>query len=106
MTDLTLIGLKRSRRGRASICLDSPAVKRVRSSGRRGLVPSSPASCDSADVLLVLCGRFAYTVATVLLSALVRQLKLHRLEDTPMEVRSELVSTPRDETWITFSQRN
>lgn len=50
--------------------------------------------------------RFAYTVATVLLSVLVRQLKLRRLEDTLMEVRSELVSTPRDETWITFSLRN
>uniref|UniRef100_H2TH73 Cytochrome P450, family 20, subfamily A, polypeptide 1 n=1 Tax=Takifugu rubripes TaxID=31033 RepID=H2TH73_TAKRU len=50
--------------------------------------------------------RFAYTVATVLLSVLVRQLKLHRLKDTLMEVRSELVSTPRDETWITFSLRN
>lgn len=67
---------------------------------------SSPASCSSTDAPFVLCERFAYTVATVLLSALVRQLKLHRLEDTLMEVRSELVSTPRDETWITFSRRN
>lgn len=50
--------------------------------------------------------RFAYTMATVLLSVLVRQLKLHRLEDTRMEVRSELVSTPKDETWITFTRRN
>lgn len=49
--------------------------------------------------------RFAYTVATVLLSVLVRQLKLHQLEDALMEVRSELVSTPREETWITFSPR-
>lgn len=48
----------------------------------------------------------AYTVATVLLSAVVRQLRLHRLEDTLVEVRSELVSTPREETWITFSRRN
>uniref|UniRef100_H3DIH1 Cytochrome P450, family 20, subfamily A, polypeptide 1 n=1 Tax=Tetraodon nigroviridis TaxID=99883 RepID=H3DIH1_TETNG len=50
--------------------------------------------------------RVAYTVATVLLSAVVRQLRLHRLEDTLVEVRSELVSTPREETWITFSRRN
>lgn len=50
--------------------------------------------------------RFAYTVATVLLSTLVRQLKLHRLEGQVMEVRSELVSTPKDETWITVSRRS
>lgn len=50
--------------------------------------------------------RFAYTVATVLLSAVVRQLKLHQLDGQVMEVRSELVSTPRDETWITVSRRS
>uniref|UniRef100_A0A7N6BGQ4 Cytochrome P450, family 20, subfamily A, polypeptide 1 n=1 Tax=Anabas testudineus TaxID=64144 RepID=A0A7N6BGQ4_ANATE len=50
--------------------------------------------------------RFAYTVATVLLSTLVRQLKLHKLEGQVMEVRSELVSTPKDETWITVSRRH
>uniref|UniRef100_A0A3Q3XNR6 Uncharacterized protein n=1 Tax=Mola mola TaxID=94237 RepID=A0A3Q3XNR6_MOLML len=50
--------------------------------------------------------RFAYTVATVLLSTLVRQLKLHQLKGPVMEVRSELVSTPKDETWITFSRRS
>uniref|UniRef100_A0A4W6DLY1 Cytochrome P450, family 20, subfamily A, polypeptide 1 n=1 Tax=Lates calcarifer TaxID=8187 RepID=A0A4W6DLY1_LATCA len=49
--------------------------------------------------------RFAYTVATVLLSTLVRQLKLHKLKGQVMEVRSELVSTPKDETWITISRR-
>uniref|UniRef100_A0A665SXV4 Cytochrome P450, family 20, subfamily A, polypeptide 1 n=1 Tax=Echeneis naucrates TaxID=173247 RepID=A0A665SXV4_ECHNA len=49
--------------------------------------------------------RFAYTVATVLLSTLVRQLKLHQLKGQVMEVRSELVSTPKDETWITVSRR-
>lgn len=49
--------------------------------------------------------RFAYTVATVLLSTLVRQLKLHQLKGQQTEVRSELVSTPRDETWITVSRR-
>uniref|UniRef100_A0A3Q2D2S5 Cytochrome P450, family 20, subfamily A, polypeptide 1 n=1 Tax=Cyprinodon variegatus TaxID=28743 RepID=A0A3Q2D2S5_CYPVA len=48
---------------------------------------------------------FAYTVATVLLSTLVRQLKLHQLGDQAAEVRSELVSTPKDETWITISSR-
>lgn len=50
--------------------------------------------------------RFAYTVATVLLSTLVRKLKLHRLKDQVVEVRSELVATPKDETWITVSKRN
>ncbi|XP_053170563.1 cytochrome P450 20A1 [Scomber japonicus] len=50
--------------------------------------------------------RFAYTVATVLLSTLVRQLKLHPLKGQVMEVRSELVSTPKDETWVTVSRRS
>ncbi|KAK5611967.1 hypothetical protein CRENBAI_005385 [Crenichthys baileyi] len=49
--------------------------------------------------------RFAYTVATVLLSTLVRQLKLHQLKNQVAEVRSELVSTPKDETWITVNRR-
>lgn len=52
------------------------------------------------------CHRFAYTVATILLSTLVRHLKLHQLEGQVMEVRSELVSTPKDETWITVSRRS
>nr|XP_020456377.1 cytochrome P450 20A1 [Monopterus albus] len=50
--------------------------------------------------------RFAYTVATVLLSTLMRQLKLHMLKGQVLEVRSELVSTPKDETWITVSKRS
>lgn len=50
--------------------------------------------------------RFAYTVATALLSTLVRQLRLHQLKGQVMEVRSELVSTPKDETWITVSRRS
>ncbi|KAF7663185.1 hypothetical protein LDENG_00214770 [Lucifuga dentata] len=50
--------------------------------------------------------RFAYTVAAVLLSTLVRQLKFHQLKGQVMEVRSELVSTPKDETWITVSRRS
>ncbi|XP_033471673.1 cytochrome P450 20A1 [Epinephelus lanceolatus] len=50
--------------------------------------------------------RFAYTVATVLLSTLVRQLKLHQIKGQVMEVRSELVSTPKDETWITVCGRS
>ncbi|XP_013886263.1 cytochrome P450 20A1 [Austrofundulus limnaeus] len=49
--------------------------------------------------------RFAYTVATVLVSTLVRQLKLHQLQGQVAEVRSELVSTPKEETWITVSSR-
>ncbi|XP_047432852.1 cytochrome P450 20A1 [Mugil cephalus] len=50
--------------------------------------------------------RFAYTVATVLLSTLVRRLKLQRLQGQVAEVRSELVSSPKDETWITVSRRS
>lgn len=50
--------------------------------------------------------RFAYPVATVLLSTVVRQLKLHQLKGQVVEVRSELVSTPKDETWITVSRRS
>ncbi|XP_039998517.1 cytochrome P450 20A1 [Xiphias gladius] len=50
--------------------------------------------------------RFAYTVASVLLSTLARQLKLQKLKGQVMEVRSELVSTPKDETWITVSPRS
>lgn len=50
--------------------------------------------------------RFAYTVAAVLLSMLVRRLRLHRLEGQMVEARYELVSTPKDDTWITVSKRN
>ncbi|XP_019959633.1 cytochrome P450 20A1 [Paralichthys olivaceus] len=50
--------------------------------------------------------RFAYTVATVLLSTMARQLKLHKLKGQVLEVRSELVSTPKDETWVTVSRRS
>lgn len=60
----------------------------------------------SSLIVFVLPDRFAYTVATVLLSTAVRQLKLHQLKGQVMEVRSELVSTPKDETWITVSRRS
>lgn len=60
-------------------------------------------SCISHYLVSV---RFAYTVATVVLSTLVRQLKLHRLKGQVAEIRSELVSTPKDETWITISRRS
>lgn len=49
--------------------------------------------------------RFAYTVATVLLATLVRQLKLQQLEGHVWEARSELVSSPKDERWISVSRR-
>uniref|UniRef100_A0A3P9JGZ1 Cytochrome P450 20A1 n=1 Tax=Oryzias latipes TaxID=8090 RepID=A0A3P9JGZ1_ORYLA len=49
--------------------------------------------------------RFAYTVATVLLATLVRRVKLRPLTGQAPEVRSELVSTPKEETWITVSSR-
>ncbi|XP_026113922.1 cytochrome P450 20A1-like isoform X1 [Carassius auratus] len=50
--------------------------------------------------------RFAYTVAAVLLSTLVRRLRLHRMEGQVVEARYELVTTPKDDTWITVSKRN
>lgn len=50
--------------------------------------------------------RFAYTVATVLLSSMVRRLKLQQLEGHVTKVHSELVSTPSAETWITVSRRH
>uniref|UniRef100_A0A8C1F787 Cytochrome P450, family 20, subfamily A, polypeptide 1 n=1 Tax=Cyprinus carpio carpio TaxID=630221 RepID=A0A8C1F787_CYPCA len=50
--------------------------------------------------------RFAYTVAAVLLSTLVRRLRLHRVEGQVVEARYELVTTPKDDTWITVSKRN
>uniref|UniRef100_A0A8C2Q7G3 Cytochrome P450, family 20, subfamily A, polypeptide 1 n=1 Tax=Cyprinus carpio TaxID=7962 RepID=A0A8C2Q7G3_CYPCA len=50
--------------------------------------------------------RFAYTVAAVLLSTLVRRLRLDRVEGQVVEARYELVTTPKDDTWITVSKRN
>ncbi|KAI4880269.1 hypothetical protein NFI96_030709 [Prochilodus magdalenae] len=50
--------------------------------------------------------RFAYTVAAVLLSTLVRKLRLHRVEGQVVEARHELVTTPKDDTWITVSKRD
>lgn len=50
--------------------------------------------------------RFAYTVATVVLSTVVRQLKLYQVKGQVVEARSELVSTPKDDTWITVSRRS
>lgn len=50
--------------------------------------------------------RFAYTVASVLLGSVVRQLKLHEIKGQVLETRSELVCTPKDETWITVSTRS
>ncbi|KAJ8350727.1 hypothetical protein SKAU_G00258570 [Synaphobranchus kaupii] len=50
--------------------------------------------------------RFAYTVATVLLSSLVRKLKFHQIKRQVVEARYELVSTPKDDTWITVSRRS
>lgn len=49
--------------------------------------------------------RFAYTVATVLLCLLVRRLKLHGVGRQVAEAKAELVSTPKDDTWITVTGR-
>lgn len=50
--------------------------------------------------------RFAYTVTTILLSSLVRKLKFHQIKSQVIETRYELVSTPKDDTWITVSRRS
>uniref|UniRef100_A0A8B9M5Q2 Neurobeachin like 1 n=1 Tax=Accipiter nisus TaxID=211598 RepID=A0A8B9M5Q2_9AVES len=50
--------------------------------------------------------RFAYMVATVLLSVLVRKLYLHPVKGQVMETKYELVTSPKEEAWITVSKRN
>ncbi|KAJ7345443.1 hypothetical protein JRQ81_001393 [Phrynocephalus forsythii] len=50
--------------------------------------------------------RFAYTVAMVLLSVIVRRLHLHPVEGQVMDTKYELVTSPREEAWITVSKRN
>ncbi|XP_006862032.1 PREDICTED: cytochrome P450 20A1-like [Chrysochloris asiatica] len=49
--------------------------------------------------------RFAYMVTTVLLSVLVRRLHLHSVEGQVIETKYELVTSSREEVWITVSQR-
>ncbi|XP_040460905.1 cytochrome P450 20A1 isoform X3 [Falco naumanni] len=49
--------------------------------------------------------RFAYMVATVLLSVLVRKLHLHPVKGQVMETKYELVTSPKEEAWITVSKR-
>ncbi|XP_075285911.1 cytochrome P450 20A1 isoform X2 [Opisthocomus hoazin] len=50
--------------------------------------------------------RFAYMVATVLLSVLVRKLYLHPVKGQVMETNYELVTSPKEEAWITVSKRS
>ncbi|XP_069082123.1 cytochrome P450 20A1 isoform X2 [Pleurodeles waltl] len=50
--------------------------------------------------------RFAYVVATVLLSVLVRKLRLHPVPGQVIETRYELVTSPKEEAWITVSKRS
>lgn len=50
--------------------------------------------------------RFAYTVATVLLAVLVPRLRLKQLKGQVMEVKSELVAAPKDDTWVTVGRRS
>ncbi|XP_068101129.1 cytochrome P450 20A1 isoform X2 [Hyperolius riggenbachi] len=50
--------------------------------------------------------RFAYMVATVLLCVLVRKLHLLPVEGQVMETKYELVTSPKEEAWITVSKRN
>ncbi|XP_077010901.1 cytochrome P450 20A1 isoform X2 [Tamandua tetradactyla] len=50
--------------------------------------------------------RFAYMVTTVLLSVLVRRLHLHSVEGQIIETKYELVTSSREEVWITVSKRN
>ncbi|XP_007933197.1 cytochrome P450 20A1 [Orycteropus afer afer] len=49
--------------------------------------------------------RFAYMVTTVLLSVLVRRLHLYSVEGQVIETKYELVTSSREETWITVSKR-
>nr|XP_023397991.1 cytochrome P450 20A1 isoform X1 [Loxodonta africana] len=49
--------------------------------------------------------RFAYMVTTVLLSVLLRRLRLHSVEGQVIETKYELVTTSREEAWITISKR-
>ncbi|KAM8900996.1 cytochrome P450 20A1 isoform 1-T2 [Lycaon pictus] len=49
--------------------------------------------------------RFAYMVATVLLSVLVRRLHLLSVEGQLIETKYELVTSSKEETWITVSKR-
>jgi len=42
----------------------------------------------------------------MLLSTLVRRLRLHSIKGQVVEARYELVTTPKDDTWITVSKRN
>ncbi|KAM4698552.1 cytochrome P450 20A1 [Rhinophrynus dorsalis] len=50
--------------------------------------------------------RFAYTVAMVLLSVLVRKLNLLPVKGQVMEAKYELVTSPKEEAWITVSKRS
>uniref|UniRef100_A0A2K6GI98 Cytochrome P450 family 20 subfamily A member 1 n=1 Tax=Propithecus coquereli TaxID=379532 RepID=A0A2K6GI98_PROCO len=50
--------------------------------------------------------RFAYMVTTVLLSVLVKRLYLLSVEGQVIETKYELVTSSREEAWITVSKRN
>ncbi|XP_063788719.1 cytochrome P450 20A1 isoform X2 [Pseudophryne corroboree] len=50
--------------------------------------------------------RFAYMVAMVLLCVLVRKLHLLPVEGQVMESKYELVTSPKEEAWITVSKRS
>ncbi|XP_013929682.1 PREDICTED: cytochrome P450 20A1 [Thamnophis sirtalis] len=50
--------------------------------------------------------RFACTVATVLLSVIVRKLHLQPVEGQVIDTKYELVTSPKEEAWITISRRN
>nr|XP_033800825.1 cytochrome P450 20A1 [Geotrypetes seraphini] len=50
--------------------------------------------------------RFAYTTATILLSTLVRKLHLHPVKGQVMETKYELVTSPKEEAWITVSKKS
>ncbi|XP_053554646.1 cytochrome P450 20A1 [Bombina bombina] len=50
--------------------------------------------------------RFAYMIATVLLCVLVRKLNLLPVKGQVMETKYELVTSPKEEAWITVSKRS
>lgn len=50
--------------------------------------------------------RFAYTVATIMLSTLIKKLSLHPVEGQVVEMKYDLVTTPKEEAWITVNKRS
>ncbi|XP_007888818.1 cytochrome P450 20A1 [Callorhinchus milii] len=50
--------------------------------------------------------RFAYTMAMIVLCTVIRKLRLHPVQDQVVEMKYELVTSPREEAWIAVSKRS